>query len=125
MNNKMTIRLLLVLLSAFPLAASDQIERDSHESGSVWIWSDPETLEEAVAVLISKVEIDEVDQTATLTESKVYIESPQSNRAEVTFSYNPETAGFDLVFRDSMTGWKAEIERGFIFDDEDILPISQ
>ncbi|MEM1180125.1 MAG: hypothetical protein AAGM22_17420 [Acidobacteriota bacterium] len=91
----------------------------------MWIWSDPVTLEEATAILISTVETAQGTETAAVMETRVYLESPQSNRAEVTFKYNPDSAGFDLTFRDSVSGWKAEVERGFLFEDEGILPIPQ
>ena len=118
MRSRLVTWLPIALLLAFPLGAI-QAEPETREFGSVWIWSDPSSFEEAVAI-----EVGRVDQGA-VPEIQVYLESPKSNRAELTFTYNPEIGGYRLVFRDSISGWRADLEAGFVFEQESILPISQ
>ena len=119
MTSRIAAWLPIALLLAIPLEASKQ-ESEAREFGTVWIWSDGFSFEEAVAIKTG-----EIDEAGVVAETKVYLESPKSNRAEMTYRYNPETAGFGLNFRDSISGWKAELEIGFIFDDESTLPISK
>lgn len=110
----------VVLMLSLPSVAFAQAEPPAPDFGSVWVWSDPSTFEQAIAI-----EINSSDGESAELLKKVYFESPKDHRAELTSRYNPETAGYGMIFRDSVSGWKAEVEGGFIFEDETILPIPQ